>query len=206
MVGKRPLALQPVLFSIVFGKERLVRSPARYRKLKIWLPNSPGGAKSWQVGCSAFALRRRFGQTKVGFVWPLPGKVGADVFGQAGWQRQRFWRLRRRLVGQVLGNCGALVGERPFCVVEVLEGKRPFLHRSCPARLAQTFSAKRFGNGGGFVVCGAGWLAKALGIASGPVGKGRLYSTRVMEGERPFSGKLLGNSQRHFPQSQSASA
>jgi hypothetical protein len=73
-------------------------------------------------------------------------------------------------------------------------------------RLAQTLSAKRFGNGGGFVVCGAGWSAKVLGVASGLVEKGRLCSTRVMEGERPFSVKILGNSQRPKLSNQSASA
>ncbi len=107
------------------------------------------------------------------------------------------------MVGQVLGNWGALVGERPFGEVEILEGKRPFLHRPCPARLAQTLSAKWFGNGSGFAVCGAGWSGKVLGVASGPVGKVRLCSTRVMEGERPFSIKLSGSSPRRFQQSQS---
>jgi hypothetical protein len=47
------------------------------------------------------------------------------------------------------------------------------VHRPGPARLAQTLSAKWFGNGSGFAVCGAGWLAKVLGIASGPVGEAR---------------------------------
>jgi hypothetical protein len=100
-----------------------------------WSLGSQGGGKLRPVGWSAFALRRRFWWAKAGFVWRLPGRVGADVFGQAGWQRQRFWRLRRRLVGQVLGNWGALVGERPFGVAEVLEGRTAVFVWRLPGRV-----------------------------------------------------------------------
>ena len=109
-LGNGSWLFNAVSFSEVFGAERLVWSPARYRKLKIWSPRSPDGAKLRLVGWLAFALRRRFWSATAGFVSPLPDKAGADVFGQAGWERQRLWRLRRRLVGQVLGNWGALVG------------------------------------------------------------------------------------------------
>jgi hypothetical protein len=71
------------------------------------------------------------------------------------------------------GELGRVGGERPFGVAEVLEGKRPFLFGDCLAGLAQTWLAKRFGQGNGFAVCGVGWSAKVLGIASGSVGEGR---------------------------------
>jgi hypothetical protein len=127
-------------------------------------------------------------------------------FRQAGWQPQRFWRLRRRWVGQVLGNLGALVGNGRLAWQRLWKGERPFLFGDCPAGLGQTWLAKRFGQSSGFVTRGAGWSAKVLEIASDSVGKARLYSTRVMEGEWPFSCKLLGSSQRRSQFSQSASA
>jgi hypothetical protein len=117
-------------------------------------------------------------------------------FRQAGWRRQRFWRLRRRLVGQVLGNCGALVGERPFGVAEVLEGKTAVCASFLPGKAGADVVGQAVWQRQWFYRLGRGRVGRGYGDCERVSWQRPVLSTKVMDGKRPFYVKLLGSSQR----------
>ena len=95
-----------------------------------------------------------FGRENGRFALTLPSKAGADVVGKVVWQRQRFWRFWRRLVGKDFGSCERVSRERLVLSTRVMEGKRPFSckllgnsqRRSQFSQSSQSASAQRFNN------------------------------------------------------------
>ena len=139
-----------------------------------------------------------------------------------------------RLAGEVrLASMAA--GKNCYTFVVRGFGKTRKFCPPCAVGHLRQFAAQRFGFGAGFGSCGAGWSLSFLEMASGLGGERPSPSAKVVdvklcrlvevlgnherlgknsrrrwhkdvEGERPFASKLLGNINRPFRPSQSASA